>query len=466
MFYRKSQNKPARFTGCIAGGLLIAAGIAVTGCGGSDGDDSATDKSMSIQMNLPDSMTGGKVAQVSVQSFAAAAAASSSNDVPCAWIGPEDDSDPFRNGYEMTKFMVSAVATWTCITDNLIDLSDTVDNDGLIHETENDLDADDYDEDDPTHYSVTIDSETQTTIRLYYARSRAIPPMEGEDSAFYFSWNENGEARYDGRLIVDVTRLNKSDRKADDPVMMRMDVSRTDVEQSTDMILRFDEGNEWAEGFRIVVTKDLTAQANEQVFIARGLMDMKRQFFIDTGISELPMLQMYTVSDRFGNGAAVADFIDIALPLEIIPATETEPGNHLGNYLSTKNDIYVFDEDGDWEWVNKSFSSAEYRGGRTTPATGGTIDPLNPSLEGIAMYFNLNTTEQTYFEGDACNNEGDDCTELLNAIYDDGFAEQEQNQGEDPNDWRSMAIAEPDYLPSVYPNSENWNGAFDMVFIP
>lgn len=461
----KQTDKLARY---IAGALLIAASVVVTGCGSSNDEETvAADKSISLQMNIPDSMTGGKAVPLAVQSFVAAAAASGSSDLPCAWIGPEDDDDVFRNGYEMTKFMVSAVATWTCISDNLIELSDTVEHDGAIHETENDFGATNYDPEDPTHYSVIDDSESQVTVRLYYAYSRVTPPATDAVAEFYLSWDEKGNNVYDGRLIVDVSQLNQPGRKADDPTTMRMDFTHTATEHSTDMMLRFDEGNEWAEGFRIIVSKDLTALANEQTFVARGKMDMKRQFFVDTGISELPILQMYTVSDKFGNGAAVADFTDVALPLEIVPVSDTSPGNHLGNYLFAKNDIYVFDADGDWDWIEKTFTSAEYRGARTTPATGGTIDPLNPSLEGLAMHFNLNTTEQTYFEGDACNNIGDDCTELLNAIYDVGFAEQEQNQGSDPKDWRSMAIATPDYLTSVYPDgSMDWTGVFEMVYTP
>jgi hypothetical protein len=61
---------------------------------------------------------------------------------------------------------------------------------------------------------------------------------------------------------------------------------------------------------------------------------------------------------------------------------------------------------------------------------------------------------------------GDDCTELLNAIFEDGFAGQESNQGMDPNDWRSTAIQNPVYLDSVYPNGSDWNGAFDFSFTP
>jgi hypothetical protein len=71
-----------------------------------------------------------------------------------------------------------------------------------------------------------------------------------------------------------------------------------------------------------------------------------------------------------------------------------------------------------------------------------------------------------YFTGSKCAEIGDDCTDLLNAVFTDGFADQEENQGSDPMDWRSDAIAMPEYLSSVYPNGIDWSGAFDYAFTP
>ena len=138
-------------------------------------------------------------------------------------------------------------------------------------------------------------------------------------------------------------------------------------------------------------------------------------------------------------------------------------GNHLGNYLFDKDDFYFFEDDGDWDWIDKSISEASYRGSRTTPPAGGTLDPFDPSLDLIATVLEL---EADYFTGSKCAELDDDCTDLLNAVFTDGFADQEPNQGADPMDWRSDAIAMPDYLDSVYPNGSNWNGAFDYAFTP
>ena len=74
--------------------------------------------------------------------------------------------------------------------------------------------------------------------------------------------------------------------------------------------------------------------------------------------------------------------------------------------------------------------------------------------------------DEDYFTGSKCATLGDDCSPLFNAIFEDGFADQEPNQGADPMDWRSEAIADPVYLQSVYPNGMNWNGAFDFNFVP
>jgi hypothetical protein len=71
-----------------------------------------------------------------------------------------------------------------------------------------------------------------------------------------------------------------------------------------------------------------------------------------------------------------------------------------------------------------------------------------------------------YFTGDLCAETDDDCSDLLAAVFEDGFADQEPNQGSDPMDWRSEAIASPTYIESVYPNGVDWSGAFDMVFTP
>lgn len=434
----------------------------LSACGGSD---SPAGENLSLDMQIPDSMTGGRTGnQLTKQTVTAiddsVHAASSGSGQPCSYIGIDDD-DPFRNGYQTTRFMVSVMATWTCVADMLIDISAYVPHNGAIVETDNDTNAADYDADEPTHYSVSDDSATQTSIRMYYGYDRSHPPIAGEDPQFYISWNTTADNNVEGRIVIDGNGVNWENHQADDPVMMRMDFEFNDKTQLADMFLQFDDGNQWADGFRIQMTRDLRANPLTKVFEARGLINAKAQFAPVAGISETPDVQLYAVSDSFGNGAAIAEFQDLSLPLLLNAGSN----NHLGNYLFTKKDVYFFEADQDWDYIHKTVTSSEYRGGRTTPATGGTWVPFDPSLNLIISGLAL---DPAYFTGSLCALEGDDCNDLLNTIFDygDGFAGQEPNQGSDPMDWRSTAIDGAQYLATVFPNGVDWTNAFDFSFTP
>ncbi|HHI94492.1 MAG TPA: hypothetical protein ENK04_13425 [Gammaproteobacteria bacterium] len=447
----------------VAAALVLGAAIFSVGCSGSGGSSNSDEPTGSrlFSLSLPDSLTGG-VAASNPRSLASRAlnvaksgnVARSSNDVgePCFYDGVEDDV--FRNGYRMSKFMISAVATWTCLSDTIIDLSNSVPHDGLIQEAENDTMAANYEADEPTHFSVTDDSATQTTVRLYYGFDRSVPPTSGDKPGFFLSWNEADNGDVSGRMVVDGNNIDPLNSDPEAPVDMRVDFNYTDTAKVADMFLRFDNGNAWADGLRIEVTKDLTVSPLGQVFTARGLMEMKAQFMPVSGITEIPQLRMYTVSDRLGEGAAVAEFVDMSLPLEI----DADTGDHLGNYIFDKTDIYFFDANQNsvtpWDWIDKRITDSQYRGGRNL---------VKMTTADIISFLGLSPT---YFSGTECANVGDDCTVMLNAIFADGFAEQEQNQGMNPMDWRSTAITSPAYLGSVYPNGSDWSGAFDLTFMP
>lgn len=445
---------------------VIVASTALAGCNSSEESTGSLPNGITIDMDIPGSMTGGEAISTNQPSVAKIgeaplAVSSSSTGQPCSYIGVEDE-DIFRNGYQTTKFMVSAMAAWTCIADLLIDVADLVPHNGEIVETENDSNTIDYDPDEPTHYSVIDDSDTQTTIFLYYGYGRSNPPISGENPQFFISWNESENGDLDGRLIIDGTGVDWEDHQADDPVMMRMDFSYTETQKVADMYLQFDEGNVWADGFRIEMTKDLTANSLEKVFEARGMIEMKAQFVPLSGVTEVPDVQVYSVSDAFGNGASVAELQNMSFPLPVNIFT----GNTLGQYILTKRDEYYFEFDMDWDYINKTVISSEYRGGRTTPATGGTwVLPFDPSLDLIVEELALG---QGYFEGTQCANIGDGCNDLLNKVYNfiNEFPGLEANQGTEPQDWRSMAIGSADYLNSVYPNGVDWTGAFDFSFTP
>lgn len=446
----------------------VTCSVILAGCNNTEESSAVVPNGITIDMKIPESMTGGTAQSATQLTIAKAAEAplavsstASSTGQPCSYVGVEDD-DIFKNGYQTTKFMVSAMATWTCIADLLIDVSDLVPHNGEIIETKNDSNADNYDVDEPTHYSVMDDSGTQTTIYLYYGYSRSNPPVKGETPQFFISWNEDTDGDIEGRLIIDGHGVDWEDHQSDDPVMMRMDFNYTDTQKVADMYLQFDLNNIWADGFRIQMTKDLTANMLEKVFEARGMIKMKAQFIPLSGVPEVPDVQVYSVSDGFGNGASVAEVQNMSFPLPVNIFT----GNTLGEYVLTKHDEYYFEFDMDWDYINKTVTSSEYRGGRTTPATGGTwVLPFDPSQDLIVSELALNSG---YFTGDQCANVGDNCNDLLNRVYDfiNGFAGQEANQGTLPQDWRGPAISSASYLNSVYPNGTDWTGAFDFSFTP
>ncbi len=442
--------------------LLLAAALCGTlmlnGCAQKEDESKTYGEAIELSLNLPDSLTGGRTTAASARTMAAAAA-SANNSQPCGFIGVGDDDDPFKNGYRMTRFMVSAISGWTCLADVFMDVAVTVPHDGVIHATDNNRDAANYERDDPTHYSVSDASATQTVVRLYYDFSRNAPPIASSAPGFFVSWNKSAASVVTGRMVVDALLINGNDRDPKDPIALRMDFTFDGDQKVADMFLRFDAGNEWAEGFRIQVTNDLKANPLQTVYVARGLMDMKRQFLPVTGVSELPQLKMYTVADRLGKGAAVGRLVNVGIGLEL------NSTNHLGNYIFDKTDTYFFKADKDWNYINKLVTASAYRGGRTTPASGGTwISPFNPSLDQIEQEFGLGPN---YF-ANTCAIVGNSCNTLLNAVFarDGGFAGQEPNQGSDPLDWRSTAIASPDYLTTVYPNGVSWDGAFETSYTP
>ncbi len=442
---------------------LVLATSVLTGCGGSDEESGGGNAigDVNFDLGLPDSVTGGAASpseKTQVMTFAKNASyilgRDKAGDVPCAYMGHDSD-DPFENGYEATKFMVSAIAAWGCVGDLLMEVAEAVPHDGTIFETENDVNSDNYEADEPTHYAVLDDSDVQTTMRLFYGYDRELPPTEEEEAGFYLSWTEDNDGTIRGRLIIAGAALDE-ELDADDPTQMRMDFTQTDTEHTHDMVLRFDNENEWADGLRIRVEKSLDANALEQVFTAQGLMAMSAQFLPAEGINELPEIAFYSVANQMGDGASIAQINDMSLSF---PLSES---NNLGNYLASKEDLYFFEDDQDWEWINKSFTSALFKGGRTTAESGGTWEPFDPSLDLVEDGLVLG---EGYFSQE-CMSVGDDCEELVNAIFVDGFADQEPNQGEDPNDWRSLALQSATYLDSVYPNGVDWTGAFEQDFQP
>jgi hypothetical protein len=433
------------------------------------GSTTLNSENPNLSLNIPASLTGGLTSQTQLANVTKSLihvshsiqVAKVGSGQPCAYTGHDNKDDPFQNGYETSKFMISIMATWTCIADLLIDVSGFVAHNGNIIETENNNNAADFEADEPTHYSVTDESNTQVTVRLYYNYSRSQPPVVSEKAQFYISWNDLENGDIEGRMVIDGMAVGRDNHDNDDPAMMRMDFNYTATHQAADMFLQFDENNAWADGFRITMVKDLAVNPLLKVFEARGMINMKAQFVPANNISEIPGVHLYTVSDALGNGASIAEFQNFSLPMEL----NANFANHLGNYVFSKKDVYYFEHDMDWEYINKTVLSAEYRGARTTLTTGGTWLPFDPSLDLIITGLSL---DSDYFTGSKCSVIGDNCSDLLNAVFEfiGGFAGQEENQGADPQDWRTAEINNADYLTTVYPNGFDWTDAFEHNFTP
>ncbi len=410
---------------------------------GSDAGHQRNSNAVQADLNLPESLTGPR-ASVGGRELGGAFARDGGDDFDCAYTGPENE-EIFRNGYNMSKFMLSAVGTWTCIGDRIVEISVFIPDDGKVYETEHDGAAVDYDPSEPSHYRLTRVGDNKFTLHLYYSYAHGLSLPSDAQAGFYYAWLES-DSKTTGRMIIDTQALDGSD--PEDPVKTRMDFEYGDTQKKVDMYFSFDENNNFSDGFRIQVTKDLQANSDEHVFTAISKLNMIEQFEGPiSGVSEIPVIDVFTVSNASGDGAALAEISDLAFPLEI------DVSNHLGNYISNKVDTYVFDAQSNWEWIYKTFDSAELRGSDRNVSSI-TLD-LVESLLGLGG---------DYFDN-FCDVPGADCTDFINAVYDLGEYDQEGNQGSDPGDWRSNAISASSQLDSVYPEGfSTWEGVFEFDF--
>lgn len=448
-------------------GLFATMMVSALLLGGCNEDETFSQSVPDIRITLPDSLTGGTALSQtkSAKDRLSSVHRSASANEPCLYLG-EDDEDMFRNGYTMSRMMISAVATWSCIADLVIDVAGYIEHDGLVHQSDNNREADSYDPEDATHYSITDEQDGSIVVRLYYGYNRDTPPTYQTQPDLFIAWIEYDDGSLAGRIVIDGEGVKKDAlTDPEDPVMMRMDLTRDASSQQADMYLKFADEHDLINGFRIFVQKDLNVYPLTKVYTAKGILDLKKQYLPDTGVSETPQLQVFAVANQDGDGATIANFIDVAVSL----ALNAELENHLGNYLFTKVDKYFFDanQNGEkpWDYINKTVTTSEFRGGRTTPATGGSWEPdFNPSLDLLILAFQL---DSDYFTGDKCAAISNDCNDFMNALFEDGFAGQEQNLGSDPMDWRSDELLSAAYLSSVYPDGySDWNGVFEPTFNP
>jgi hypothetical protein len=426
---------------------LAAAALAVlfalAGCGGGSGGAGGGTPlpTPTVSMNLPDSLTGG----TSVAVTASARRPVAAGDFNCNYLGAGSD-DPFQNGYFMTKFLVGVVASWQCITDSVLTVVAQSGNlaTGQIYTI-----TDSAGGTEPTAFSITRDSDTQTTVRLYYSGNVTTPGL-------FLSWNTVGSDTT-GKLVLSPLATQLS--TGDEPSNTRMDFTTSATQRTADMFIRFGS-NPVIDGFRIEVAENLAG--DDPRFIARGLLDTFAQWDTDYRNGPGgpgPALSMYAMANAAGNGAAAAIFSNVGFGMDF--ALWGIGSGHFGYYQYQKDDRYFFDSSSGWDWVDKTITSATYQGGRNSPV---------PDETAVETAVGLTAG---YFSGHPCATAGDDCTEFIQALHTaagGGWSGQEPNQGFDPVDWRSTlmgTIDGTDMLTTVYPDGlSNWTGAFAMSFTP
>ncbi|PCI27718.1 MAG: hypothetical protein COB67_07965 [SAR324 cluster bacterium] len=418
--------------------LLFSFGCKSDDSDSGDSGDSGTASitTPSLDMNAPDSITGGKQnasSNMLAMSFAATAAATS--DGPdCSFN--EVSGNPFQNGYSMTKFLVNQTSTWSCMSEFMMNavMAMGFPTDGTIQS----IPSDPSDSGGPTGVSITQNSSTQNTIRLYFNNDSTTPGM-------FISWNTVGNTT-EGRLVLGAGMMSDGN-EAGAPNQLRMDFNITSAQQVADLFLAFPAASTDIGGFRTEVTKTLS----DSSFVARGRMDMKGSFGADATMDSWtpkPAIMMYAITDSTGKGAASSSMANMGFPL-----------GGLGYYQFTMADEYFFTATGTSEYVNKSIPSAVYKEGRTIADA--SADSTYGSMFGLPG---------SYFQT-TCNNVADaDCDVFITALFSNDNFGQEQNSGTDPGDSRSTvinALTDSDYLSSVYPaGSTSWTGVFDMSFTP
>ena len=427
--------------------FVFASLLFLAACEDDDPEPSKTPPT--TNMGFPQSLTGNETTPPALTSSVALYVANntdtrSANGEPHCFFDGTGNDDPFRDGYNMTKFLVSAVAQWQCITDFLIIgfAALPIPADGTFVE----ITPDPNDPDDNlTGIRITDNSSSQRTIELFVDGNTTT-------AGVYLTWNV-GAGSTEGRLIVTSDVMDDpSDPEA--PDALRMDFATSGTTQTADMIISFPSTNPWAEAFRIDAVKTLA----DSSFVVRGIMSMKDQWDPTYAGSAVPTLKMFGVSDSAGLGAAMAQFADIGTNFDL------GGGLTLGSYDFTVDDRYYFLADGTDEWIDKSVTSATYAGGSRT-VTGGTV----PSLSSIESTLGL---AGGYFTSPCSAVAGMDCTALFTSIFVNGFGGKDSNTvGPEPTDSRMAALDSGSFLANSCPGGAGSctfddTDVFEQTFTP
>lgn len=334
-----------------------------------------------VSISMPDSLTGGTSgsgsAIVAPTALSAPSILAASNALVlggsgekyatgtiCSYVGSGTE-DPFKNGYNMTRFMVGTVAAWTCIADQIIGFIDLmvfygVPTNGTPVPFEN--------AGTPVAGEATgiiIDTVTTpgiTEVFVYYDAFTGLPdtPTPPANAGMYITWSNTGDIT--GKLIIDAIIFTDW-VAAESPDFLRVDFGTTATQKTGEMMISFNAANPWANDFRIQVTKNLDGTA--PIYTALSIVDLNDHWDTSINLTPLPSIAMKAVADGTGNGAAVAQMQNIAVNLGPL-----DDGDHLGLYQFTKDDTYYFTSAMGAEYINKTVTSATYDSGLSFNGTG------------------------------------------------------------------------------------------------
>ena len=413
--------------------------LALSACGKKEETPPATVPTYgpTVSLGLPDSLTGGQTTTTGMYTTMATGQGGGN----CDFRG---DAEPFRNGFTLTRFMVSAIASWGCLADNVMYMTSLAISQGWVQTdgTLLTLPPNPNDPNAPTGFWV-LETGTQREVKLFW-NSSANPGM-------YFAWDTAPDGTVTGKVVVDAAALNGSVLNTQ-PDFMRMDFSQTSTQKTGEIFIHF-LNNPDVTAFRIKVTKNLTSTF--PMYTAQGYYPMQRQWDANFSAAHpgslTPALQVYAIADGNGHGAAVARMADWGWSF-----TPLDDGDHLGSFLFTKDDTVYFTNLGNGNYtpvfISKNISSASYLGDRLINTTG-----FVQSAAAIDWYFANGTDPGLPIPGYAANHQGmayqtctdplntlpysgPECGYFLNSLFNlPGWAP-EANSGSNPNDNRSTLI--------------------------
>jgi hypothetical protein len=416
----------------------------------------------SVAMALPASMTAATPATATLS------VAQANGDPNCDF---GNESNPFENGYTLTKFLVSLSQGQTCFADFIIEQITT---NALPFVGVGLVPTGDTTAGEPTHFQIEQSTDGNTyQVWLFFDGTGTTPSV-------YATWTTATGGDLSGQLI-----FTETSGTGGEPDAVRVDFSRSATSDTNKIYIRFpNTGTHNMEGFRVEVTR--TGTSPDSQYVARGRMSMLGQWggnnLPTTETFVTPSLSMVAVANEAGLGAAIASFDNVAIHMASVD-TDLSDGDQsfsFGSYQYTVSDKAYFLADGTEEWINKgSISGATY-----VNTSGSNV--RSDSTGGVQVGVLVNCLEDTdctafglpdmqlgtdYFTSTCYDTQADpptaDCTTFVQGIYDWGFLNTPNSTGPEPSgDFRQAFLAAAVQLTSVWPTGENATTTFAIPAAP